>query len=151
MSILEGVSTVLACRCMATIGFAYSFIMTAFRHLTGEEISNLDSLKEIGIHTLILQRTLRSSSEENYGLNTFTCALSIWFLCRSYGKYVRGRKYQKIDLSGKVYIVTGSNTGIGFQTAKALACMNATVILACRSRDKASAARDQIIQENLDT
>jgi NAD(P)-dependent dehydrogenase (short-subunit alcohol dehydrogenase family) len=40
----------------------------------------------------------------------------------------------------KVAIVTGSNTGIGFETAKALAERGYVVILACRSRDKAVAA-----------
>ena len=40
----------------------------------------------------------------------------------------------------KIAIVTGSNTGIGFETAKALAERGYVVILACRSRDKAMAA-----------
>lgn len=48
------------------------------------------------------------------------------------------------DQQGKLALVTGSNTGIGFETAKALAQKNATVIMACRSLDKANRAADQI-------
>jgi NAD(P)-dependent dehydrogenase (short-subunit alcohol dehydrogenase family) len=37
-----------------------------------------------------------------------------------------------VDVSGKVYIVTGSNCGIGLETARQLVEMGGTVILACR-------------------
>jgi NAD(P)-dependent dehydrogenase (short-subunit alcohol dehydrogenase family) len=39
-------------------------------------------------------------------------------------------------LSGKNYVVTGANTGIGRATAEELARRGARVLLACRSRDK---------------
>jgi len=42
-------------------------------------------------------------------------------------------------------IVTGSNTGIGFEVARGLAAMNATVILACRNEEKAKVAVQKII------
>ncbi|KAF9437412.1 hypothetical protein BGZ76_000835 [Entomortierella beljakovae] len=41
------------------------------------------------------------------------------------------------DLSGKVAIVTGANTGLGFSTTVALASHGAHVFLACRSEPKA--------------
>jgi NAD(P)-dependent dehydrogenase (short-subunit alcohol dehydrogenase family) len=44
------------------------------------------------------------------------------------------------DQSGKTIIVTGANTGIGFEAAAVLAAKGARVLLACRSRDKAEAA-----------
>jgi NAD(P)-dependent dehydrogenase (short-subunit alcohol dehydrogenase family) len=51
------------------------------------------------------------------------------------------------DLTGKVIIVTGANSGLGFEAAKEFARKGAQTILACRSMDKAQAALDQIKQE----
>ncbi|KAI0023055.1 putative short-chain dehydrogenase [Xylariomycetidae sp. FL0641] len=48
------------------------------------------------------------------------------------------------DLSGKVYIVTGSNTGIGKELSRILYSKNATAYLAARSEAKANAAIDDI-------
>ena len=44
------------------------------------------------------------------------------------------------DQSGKIFLVTGANTGIGFETARVLALRGARVLLGCRSRTKAEAA-----------
>jgi NAD(P)-dependent dehydrogenase (short-subunit alcohol dehydrogenase family) len=51
------------------------------------------------------------------------------------------------DLTGKTAIVTGANSGIGYEMARALARKEATVILACRNKDKGEAAVWQIDQE----
>jgi len=48
------------------------------------------------------------------------------------------------DLRGKVALITGANTGLGFETARQLALANATVILACRDMGKCSAAARDI-------
>ncbi len=48
------------------------------------------------------------------------------------------------DLTGKVAIVTGANSGIGYETAKALAEKGAAVVMACRNLEKAEAAASQI-------
>lgn len=44
------------------------------------------------------------------------------------------------DMSGKTAIVTGANSGLGFEIALALAHKGATVIVACRDADKAAEA-----------
>lgn len=51
------------------------------------------------------------------------------------------------DLTGKNAIVTGANSGIGYETAKALAKKGATVVMACRNLDKANAAAARIRQD----
>ena len=48
------------------------------------------------------------------------------------------------DQSGKCFIVTGANTGIGFEVSRVLAARGARVLLACRDKAKAQAAMAQI-------
>lgn len=48
------------------------------------------------------------------------------------------------DESNSIAIVTGSNTGVGFETASGLAERGYHVILACRNRDKGEAAAGRI-------
>ncbi len=54
------------------------------------------------------------------------------------------------DLSGKTVIVTGGNSGIGYEAALQFARKKAHTILACRSLDKANAAAAQIVASNPD-
>nr|XP_014428789.1 WW domain-containing oxidoreductase isoform X3 [Pelodiscus sinensis] len=51
------------------------------------------------------------------------------------------------DLSEKVVIITGANSGIGFETAKSLALHGACVILACRNMSRANEAVQRILGE----
>ncbi|XP_060069518.1 dehydrogenase/reductase SDR family member on chromosome X-like [Ylistrum balloti] len=46
-----------------------------------------------------------------------------------------------------IFVVTGGNTGIGYHTAKWLAMMGGTVIIACRSEERAKKAIQQMNQE----
>jgi NAD(P)-dependent dehydrogenase (short-subunit alcohol dehydrogenase family) len=47
--------------------------------------------------------------------------------------------------TGKTMVVTGANTGLGFEVAKTLAGKGARVLLGCRSLSKAQAAKDRIL------
>ena len=48
------------------------------------------------------------------------------------------------DVTDKIAVVTGANTGIGFHTAKILAKGNAKVILACRSKERGEKAVEEL-------
>ncbi len=52
------------------------------------------------------------------------------------------------DLTGKNAVVTGANSGLGLQTAKAFAGAGATVIMTARSKQKYDAAVDTILPTN---
>ncbi|XP_044289952.1 WW domain-containing oxidoreductase isoform X1 [Varanus komodoensis] len=51
------------------------------------------------------------------------------------------------DMSGKVVMITGANSGIGFEMAKSFALHGAHVILACRNMQRASNAVQRILEE----
>ena len=50
------------------------------------------------------------------------------------------------DLGGKSVIVTGANSGLGWETAKALAQKGAKVVMACRDAGRAERARSEITE-----
>ncbi len=51
------------------------------------------------------------------------------------------------DLAGKVMIVTGANSGLGYETAKELSRKGAKVIMACRNPQRAEDAMNKIHDE----
>ena len=53
-----------------------------------------------------------------------------------------------VDLSGKIAIITGANSGIGYEAARALSSKNAEVIMACRSMDKGEKSMGKILAIN---
>ncbi|BBY87103.1 SDR family NAD(P)-dependent oxidoreductase [Mycolicibacterium tokaiense] len=48
------------------------------------------------------------------------------------------------DQTGRIAVITGANTGLGFETAKALAAKGAHVVIAVRNTDKGVQAADRI-------
>lgn len=50
------------------------------------------------------------------------------------------------DQTGKVAVITGANSGVGYESALALARKGAHVVMACRSLEKAERARQDILQ-----
>lgn len=61
------------------------------------------------------------------------------------GNFLPRIRVDPVDLTGKVAIVTGANSGIGYALALSLARQNATVYLACRNTSKAQKAANEII------
>ena len=51
------------------------------------------------------------------------------------------------DLSGRLALVTGANSGLGYVTARELARRGARVVLACRDPGRGAAALDQMRRE----
>jgi len=49
------------------------------------------------------------------------------------------------DLSGRLALVTGASSGLGLETCRALAAHGATVVMACRSRQRGEAARQALL------
>lgn len=49
------------------------------------------------------------------------------------------------NLTGKVVVITGANSGLGLESTKAMAAKGATVVMACRNIEKAEKARNEVI------
>jgi NAD(P)-dependent dehydrogenase (short-subunit alcohol dehydrogenase family) len=54
------------------------------------------------------------------------------------------------DLSGKTVVITGANSGIGFEATKIFSAKGAHVVMACRSMERAQRAFDTIKTEQQD-
>ncbi len=53
-----------------------------------------------------------------------------------------------VDMKGKTCLITGANSGIGRATALGLAKMGATMVIACRNREKGETALSEITSES---
>jgi NAD(P)-dependent dehydrogenase (short-subunit alcohol dehydrogenase family) len=54
------------------------------------------------------------------------------------------------ELSDRVVVVTGANSGLGFEATRAFAGAGATVVMACRSVDRGADARREVLDERPD-
>ena len=69
----------------------------------------------------------------------------LYFLRRRVAsKWIDLRKERTCNMVGNVIIVTGGNTGLGYQTALDLTHRGATVVLACRDLTKAQEAASRL-------
>ena len=51
---------------------------------------------------------------------------------------------QNVNMAGKVALITGANSGIGKETALALARMSADLVIVCRDQQRGRAALEDI-------
>ena len=75
--------------------------------------------------------------------------LSAYLMVQTRIHVVQGGPHQPLgDMTDKVVVITGANTGIGKETARLLAQQGAIVVMACRSVGKAQHARIEIVQSD---
>ena len=126
----------------------YTLILNIFRVTVFENDDILTSLSEAvlccGLVTFSYYSDAFPSSTQ-IATQFLLATASIYYAYRMKLHYVSGVKYSLEELDGKVFIVTGSNTGLGFETAKHIVAMGGIVILACRSPEKGKAAKDLIL------
>ncbi|KAG9278278.1 dehydrogenase/reductase SDR family member 12 [Astyanax mexicanus] len=84
----------------------------------------------------------------------------VWFI-KGMQEYTRGRyetasksfvtKDLDVSVVGRSFMITGANSGIGKEAAMAIAKKGGTVHLVCRNKERAEAAREEIIRESGNT
>ena len=71
--------------------------------------------------------------------------LTGWLGASGFGSHSTASEVLRdVPLQARVFIVTGGNAGLGYATARALACAGATVIIACRSAERGAAAAAEL-------
>lgn len=71
---------------------------------------------------------------------------SFVYVVRKIREWQWGWVRNRYPLDGRIFVVTGANTGLGYDTAKALVARNAVVIMGCRSLERSEAAIARIRQ-----
>ena len=79
-----------------------------------------------------------------YGKSRFTKTGYV----KNVAKYKEPNFLEEVDLSGRVYMITGANSGIGKEMALYVAKKGATVFMVCRSPERAIVARDDVIEKS---
>ena len=91
-----------------------------------------------------VQVSLGRNSMNDTALIVATVTISALLLLKTRREEVDGPPPPMTSLEGRVIFITGSNTGIGKETARQLYQRGATVVFGCRSRARATAAMEDI-------
>lgn len=137
---LLAIAALLAClgvpRAAAWVAFGQFAATVNFRMSSHEDVSSRVAQLAIASHLGAVVALLLLSPHL-----PILCALACVAVYVSiYTTLARGTPPTTADLTGQVVVVTGSSAGIGFETARVLLGLGATVVFACRSEVRAQAA-----------
>ena len=135
--------------CWITIICSLYVIILFFFRLSVKEVNSLTTgILEISLSGIIALAGWNTDILPSHLQDLVLVCVSLtalYFAYRMNRMHVAGIKYIEVRLDGNVYIVTGSNTGIGYETARSIVAMGGTVVLACRSVDRAKEAKERIL------
>lgn len=86
-----------------------------------------------------------AATSQFYLYGTRYCTRTGWE--RASHQYPQPDELDTVNLSNHVFIVTGANSGIGFECSSFLAKKDATVYMVCRNHERAEAAKFKIIEK----
>ena len=132
--------------------FAYFTIVTCHRLVTHELPDGFDpdtSWSGVAAAFVLVYGSAASGEVEPGTLAAGFMVGLVWFVAGLSAINVRrrlvaGPAHTKVNMAGKLCVVTGANAGVGLDTARELAKLGAEVVLACRSEVKATAAMLEI-------
>ena len=87
-----------------------------------------------------------AATSQFYLYGTQYCTRTGWE--KASNKYLQPDELTTLDLADRVFIITGANSGIGFECASHLAKNNATVYMVCRNPDRAEDAKTKIMESS---
>lgn len=139
---------------LGVLGLIFSMSVLAMKYMSLETTSIFEGFSYIFTLLLCLpfKYLIKSHSKHQHKPEVvifLSIGISFFILLivrNVYLTYVKGKVFKILDLGGKVYIITGSNTGIGFETSREIVRMGGVVIMACRTPKKAEEAKADILR-----
>ncbi|XP_023134870.1 dehydrogenase/reductase SDR family member 12 isoform X1 [Amphiprion ocellaris] len=134
------------------LGTVNSLNTPSYLQLTTQPVT---TQKHRAVFILQLITTLRENSSICGTMSFYRNA--VWFVkgLQEYTKsgYEAAAKHfsagdLEVNLSGRSFMVTGANSGIGKATAQEIANRGGTVHMVCRNKDRAEAARNEIVEQS---
>ena len=147
IDLFQQISSIPGIQYIGVLPALYSLALSLFRHSVYEDNGVLSSILEVVVNALPMIGHYAIQDTKYPALFTSFLFIDVLLVLRSYVTMVSGPAFVQNDMKGKTIIITGANSGIGYETALSLAKLRATVILGCRSRARAEGARKNIVKE----